>query len=197
MGIDGKAARRRELRAAAAGHSAAERAAGSEQLRRRLREQPFWRQARAVLSFAPMAEEPDIWAVAAEALAAGKRLALPRFDASRGCYWAHEVTDPVRQMCAGHYGIREPMAGCALFALKELDLILVPGLGFGPDGSRLGRGKGYYDQLLAQTAGWKCGVAFDWQVVAGTPMEGHDVFLDCILTPSRVAYCRTGAPVVK
>lgn len=192
-----KAALRKQLRELAAGHSAAERAAASEQICRRLRAQPFWTQARAVLCFVPMPVEPDIGPLLTEALAAGKRLALPRYDAGKDCYWAHEVKDPLREMGPGYYGIIEPLPTCALFNLKELDLILVPGLGFGPDGRRLGRGKGYYDQILAQTSGWKCGLAFDWQIVPGIPMEGHDVFLNCVLTPSRVEPGCEPAMVVK
>jgi 5-formyltetrahydrofolate cyclo-ligase len=79
----------------------------------------------------------------------------------------------------------EPNATCAQLDLKLLDLLLVPGLGFAIAGQRLGRGGGYYDRLLTKAGGFKCGVAFDWQVVANLPLEPHDVLLNCILTPTR------------
>jgi 5-formyltetrahydrofolate cyclo-ligase len=51
-------------------------------------------------------------------------------------------------------------------------------------GRRLGRGKGYYDQLLGVWHGTNCGVAFDEQIVDEIPLESHDVRMNCILTPT-------------
>jgi len=67
----------------------------------------------------------------------------------------------------------------------RLDLALVPGVAFDLNGHRLGRGKGYYDRLLAMLTGPACGVAFDQQIVSQVPNEPHDVRLSCILTPTR------------
>jgi 5-formyltetrahydrofolate cyclo-ligase len=85
----------------------------------------------------------------------------------------------------GKFGVREPVASCEKIVLKHLDLILVPGLAFGLDGHRLGRGKGFYDRLLAVLHGPACGVAFDEQIVSVLPVEPHDLRLNCILTPTR------------
>jgi 5-formyltetrahydrofolate cyclo-ligase len=52
-------------------------------------------------------------------------------------------------------------------------------------GRRLGRGKGFYDRLLARTRGTKCGVAFDEQIVAKITVEPHDAQVNCLLTPTR------------
>ena len=35
---------------------------------------------------------------------------------------------------------------------RELDLVMVPGVGFSRDGARMGNGQGYYDRLLDQRA---------------------------------------------
>ena len=69
--------------------------------------------------------------------------------------------------------------------LNSLDLVLVPGLGFDAAGHRLGRGRGFYDRLLVQIAGTKCGVAFDEQMRPSIPAEQHDILLNCILTPTQ------------
>jgi len=71
----------------------------------------------------------------------------------------------------------------------------VPGLGFDLSGHRLGRGRGYYDRLLAGIAGVKCGVAFDPQVVAQIPAERHDVNMNFILTPTRWLEFSTQPPL--
>jgi len=62
--------------------------------------------------------------------------------------------------------------------------ILVPGVGFSPSGGRLGRGRGYYDRMLADLPGVRCGVAFDLQVISELPLEPHDARLDHLVTPS-------------
>jgi 5-formyltetrahydrofolate cyclo-ligase len=69
--------------------------------------------------------------------------------------------------------------------LNRLDLVLVPGVGFDLQGRRLGRGRGFYDRLLADVDGIKCGVAFEEQVVSEIPVGPRDVRLNFILTPTR------------
>lgn len=165
--------------------AATERAAASAHARARLAAQPLWQTAQRILFFASLAEEIDLWPLLAEALAAGKSVALPRFVAETRAYEARVVRDPARDLQLGHFGIREPNPHCAPLPSNRLDLILVPGVAFDLQGRRLGRGKGYYDQLLKVVQGTTCGVAFDQQVVAEIPIASHDVRLDCILTPTR------------
>ena len=82
--------------------------------------------------------------------------------------------------------MREPAAHCAEVPLNRLDLVLVPGVAFDARGGRLGRGKGFYDRLLAAVRGTKCGVAFDEQIVDAVPNGPLDIRLNCILTPTRL-----------
>ena len=180
-----KAQLRRDLRAAAARFSSADRAAASGQICQRLTEQSVWKQAKSILFYFPMPDEPDIHPLFSDALAGGKVAALPRYSDSGQHYQACQVLDLERQLRLGAFGIQEPVAACPIFDLKMLDLVLVPGVGFAPNGFRLGRGKGYYDRLLPAITGFKCGVAFEWQMVIEIPTEPHDVCLDCILTPTR------------
>src|ERR1051325_6832735 len=160
-----------------------ERAAASAQICQRLKTQSIWQRAQSILFYSPMPEEPDIQPLLAEALATGKTAALPRYSATDQHYHACQVSDLQAELQRGEFGIPEPGESCAVFDLKKLDLVLVPGIGFALSGIRLGRGRGYYDRLLAQIAGFKCGVAFDWQLTVEIPAEPHDVCVDCILTP--------------
>lgn len=162
-----------------------ERVSGSAQARARLAAQPLWQAARSILFFAPLPEELDVWPLLTDALTAGKHVALPRFVAERRAYEACTIRDPAMDLQLGHFGIREPNDRCARLSAARLDLILVPGVAFDLHGRRLGRGRGYYDRLLAVVRGTTCAVAFDQQVVAEIPVEPHDVRMDCILTPTR------------
>ncbi len=160
-----------------------ERAAASARARALLAAQALWEAAQWVLFFAPLPEELDVWPLLTEALSAGKRVALPRFVAENGTYEACQIQDPNSDLRVGHFGIREPARHCARLPSTWLDLILVPGVAFDLHGRRLGRGKGYYDQLLKALRGTTCGVAFDQQIVDEVPVD-----------PSRCATRTTSLP---
>jgi 5-formyltetrahydrofolate cyclo-ligase len=166
-----------------------ERAENSRRLCLRLPQMDVWQKARRLLLFAPLASEPDIWPLAELAIAQQKVVALPRFKSPEQGYQAARIDDLRHNLALGHHGIREPALACPAWPLNELDLVLVPALGLDPSGRRLGRGKGYYDRLLAVTSGVKCGIVFDSQVRPAIPAEAHDTQLDCILTPTRWFVC--------
>jgi len=151
----------------------------------RLIEQPVWKDAQSVLLFSPLPQEPNIRPLLHAALASGKQTALPRHEAIQSGYEAALVTDADGDCVEGRFGILEPAPQCEVLPLNRLDLVLVPGVAFDWHGRRLGRGKGFYDRLLAEVSGKACGVAFDQQMVETVPVEPHDVRLNCILTPSR------------
>ena len=182
---DAKPALRARLRAELKAHSPADALAADAGLCARLIASPTWQTARAVLLFFPLPREPDLAPLLAGALASGKLLALPRFNATTHAHDAVQVRDLASELVTGPFGVREPTAHCPLVAMNRLDLALVPGLGFDARGHRLGRGKGHYDRLLAGFTGMKIGVAFDFQVVAAVPCEAHDIVLDAVVTPTR------------
>ena len=72
-------------------------------------------------------------------------------------------------------------------------LALVPGVGFGPDGIRLGRGAGFYDRALADLRAcgtvYAVGLAFECQVVPSLPSDAWDQRVDSVLTERRVIVC--------
>ena len=178
---------RHKINAALAAMSFEKRVADSANICARLRELPVWKQAGSVLLFAPMPAEPDIWPLLTEALGAGKIAALPRYHPAGKHYAACRVQNVRSEIAPGAFGIREPAARCAEIPLDRLDLILVPGVAFDWHGRRLGRGKGFYDRLLAGVRGVKCGITFDEQVVNEVPAGPSDVRMNFILTPARGA----------
>lgn len=185
MNIESKTELRAKICARLKSISPEQRAAASAQLCSRLKASDIWHAAKSVLLFAPLLDEPDIWPLLTEALAAGKPVALPAFIPGTNVYAARQIIDPAHDIIAGQFGIREPLPSCPEVPLNRLDLVLVPGLAFDACGARLGRGKGFYDRLLAAVRGTMCGVAFDEQMVDAVPVGPLDIRLNCILTPTR------------
>lgn len=166
-----------------------ERAAASAQLCARLAAEKFFADAKTILFFAPLPDEPDIWPLLSAALTEGKTVALPRFDSATQSYAASCVQNLENDIIAGRFGIREPVGSCPQIQLNRLDLALVPGVAFDFAGRRLGRGKGFYDQLLKLVRGTTVGVAFDEQIVSEVPAGPNDIRVNRILTPSRWKVC--------
>jgi len=182
---EAKAALRKQIRGALEKISPAVRTALSAQIRDRLKEQAVWKNAGSVLFFASLPDELDLWPLLEEALAAGKTAALPRYHPADKNYVACRVQNLRSEITPGEFGIREPAARCPEIPLSRLDLILVPGVAFDWHGHRLGRGKGFYDRLLAGTRGVKCGIAFDEQMVNEVPTGPSDVRMNFMMTPTR------------
>jgi 5-formyltetrahydrofolate cyclo-ligase len=176
---------RKRLRARLRGMTEARRAGVSAKVCALLARQQVWREAKAVLFYAALPDEIDLGALLEQALAEGRTAALPRFFPETGAYAACQIENFSRDCAPGKFGIREPSAGCPIFPLNRLDLALVPGVGFDAAGHRLGRGRGFYDRLLAEATGVRCGVAFDEQMTPEIPSEPHDIALNYIVTSTQ------------
>jgi 5-formyltetrahydrofolate cyclo-ligase len=179
-----KAALREQIRVALQNISPALRAVESIELCSRL--EPQLQSAHTILFFAPLPDEPDVWPLLETLLPTKKICALPAFESARQLYSARRVQNLTTDLSAGKFGVREPSAACAEIPLEQFDLVLVPAVAFDWHGHRLGRGRGFYDRLLAKVHGIKCGVAMDAQMVTEIPAESHDVRMDFIVTPTRL-----------
>ncbi len=149
----------------------------------RIRSLPEWNSARWLGGYVPMRDELDLVPLMREALTSGRRVAVPAFDAISGGYTFHEVRDWDRDLVSGKYGIGEPSDACPSVPVTCLDFVLVPGVAFDRFGRRLGRGKGFYDRLLALAVGVTCGVGGDEQLLPDVPVEAHDIRLNLLAVP--------------
>lgn|GEM_PF-680548 len=88
----------------------------------------------------------------------------------------------------GTYGIEEPHPELIASDPTLLDVIFVPGLAFGLEGERLGRGAGYYDRFLAQALfASRIALTFDDQLFLTIQQNPWDQSVDWVLTESREA----------
>jgi len=151
---------------------------------RLLRDLSFAR-ARTVALFHAKQPEPDIAPVAAELERRGVRAAWPCvMDGGR---LEFRYADSGGPFVTGAFGIREPASTCQAAPLAGLDVIVVPALAYDRDGYRLGRGKGYYDRVLADPAfrGRAIGVIPDGHLVDLLPREPWDRAVHAVITDRR------------
>ena len=101
-----------------------------------------------VFCYSPVGSEVDIRPLCAEALARGKRVALPVCDYARGEMEFYDISGAVL-VENGPMRIPEPPADPARRLTPTAGtLMLVPGLLFDRRGRRIGYGKGMYDRYI-------------------------------------------------
>lgn len=169
------------------------RAAYSAAINERLLRLPEYQQANTVLGYMNFGAEfaSGLWA--AQVLAEGKRLILPRVNHHTNRLDLYRVDDLENQLAVGLWGIREPIAErCErLGGLNEVEFVLLPGVAFARDGARLGYGKGFYDKLLAQMTHRPALVAaaFAVQIIEQIPQEATDIKVEWIVTEQETIIC--------
>ena len=101
---------------------------------------------------------------------------------------------PKTKMTPNRFGIPEPVVKASeLIRAQELDLILMPLVGFDDKGNRLGMGGGFYDrslEFLRHRNHWRkphlLGIAYDFQRVNGLAADLWDVPLQGVVTDQAV-----------
>lgn len=130
--------------------------------------------------YAARPEEADPYGLEAQ----GPQIAYPRV---RGADLEFCEARLAALQPAPPWGILEPTEALPQLLLTRVDLFLVPGVGFGRDGERLGYGRGYYDRTLAEARRVRpevkaIGFGFACQLSDGIPMRSGDERLDGLVT---------------
>ena len=156
--------------------SFAEREKRATALLRAVWELPAFEQAQNVMLFWPLPDEINTIPLIEHAYAVGKNIFLPVVV---GDDLVIKRYNPMA-MKPGAFGILEPQGDPV--SPVQLDLIIVPGVAFDAAGNRMGRGKGFYDRLLAGTSATTIGVCYAEQYYLSIPTEPHDVPLNYVIT---------------
>jgi len=106
-----------------------------------------------------------------------KRLWLPVVVGDDLIFRQFEGTD---RMTAGAFGILEP-TGRQLDNVSQISLIIVPGVAFDRQNNRMGRGRGFYDRLLANSTAFKIGTAYSCQIFNQIPTKDTDIPMDLVV----------------
>lgn len=84
----------------------------------------------------------------------------------------------------------EPAAHCPVVDAGKLQGLLIPALAFDPKGTRLGRGKGYYDRFLGTFTGVRVGVIHSSRILESLPADDWDQRVQWIASERGVVKAR-------
>jgi 5-formyltetrahydrofolate cyclo-ligase len=87
------------------------------------------------------------------------------------------------------FGVPEPIGSEIPADPGDIDMIVLPMLGFDRKGGRIGYGAGYYDRFLEKNPALrKIGIAFACQEVNELPVDENDIRMDYIITENGIVY---------
>ncbi|MFJ7677945.1 5-formyltetrahydrofolate cyclo-ligase [Peribacillus sp. NPDC097284] len=144
-----------------------------------------WKQAKTIGITISIYPEISTVRIIEQAWREGKSIAVPK------CYPEEKTMDfkkitSFNQLESVYYGLLEPMEDTKKASVRELDLLVVPGLAFSNEGYRLGFGGGYYDRFLSHYSGKTLALAYDVQILDDLPIEVHDIAVGKLITPTKV-----------
>jgi 5-formyltetrahydrofolate cyclo-ligase len=160
-----------------------ERRRRSRLARTRLAETPWWARARVVAAFHPIGSEIEPLDHPPRGV---RRFAFPRVV---GRWLEFRCCGPDELQPVPPWNIPEPTPEHPL--AEAIDLVLVPGLAFGRDGSRIGYGGGFYDRFLSGLREHPhpppcVGLGFSIQLLTEVPVGPRDQHLDGVITDEEV-----------
>ena len=173
---------KKELRAAIRARKRAmtpeEIEAKSAALGRLFRQTEAYRSAKTIYGYLPYNQEVRTTPMLEQALADGKRVAVPK------CYGDEMrfiFLEDLSQVEKGYANIPEPIADGPV-ADDETALVLMPGLAFDREGHRIGYGGGFYDKFLAAEPNHPTlALCYDFQMMDHLETEEFDIPVDTVL----------------
>ena len=140
-----------------------------------------YKNAKILLAYYPVKDEPNVLPIVSHALAMGKKVAFPISNPD-GFILTFGFVGDIDELVSGMYSIPEPSTDAEKYINDPETLCIVPGLAFDRAGKRIGYGKGYYDRFLAGFSGVSLGLCYAELLTDRLPVEETDASLDIIIT---------------
>lgn len=146
----------------------------------------LWRESSEILIFLSFGKELETKYIIEKALDEGKKVAVPRvYGKEMKFHYLNSLSDKLE---TSSWGIREPLATSEHWAPgTDQTLMVTPGLAFGLNGERLGRGGGFYDRFLSRYKDRlvTVGICFEEQIRSDIPVAPHDILLNALCSDRR------------
>lgn len=163
----------------------ADKAPKDEKIIQAIKELPEFQKAKTVLMYIAIHGEVDLTKLFEE-YRESKKFLLPRVNQKEMTLSLYHIKS-MDDLEKGSFSIPEPREGLPQIPMEDIELAIIPGVAFAPDGHRVGYGGGFYDRLLKKINCPKIGVAYEFQIVENIEGEDHDARVDIIVTEGRLA----------
>jgi len=150
---------------------------------------PVVRDAVCLMSYVSIGNEVATHDLIRALLARGKQVAVPLLDPETEAIIPRVIFDFDSDLRPGAYGILEPRPKRSEpCQITRLQTVIVPGLAFDVQGSRLGRGGGHFDHFLTRlcSSTKTIALAYEFQVVPSVPTGPNDQPVHLIVTEKRL-----------
>lgn len=151
----------------------------------------FYRHSRAddvpIVLYSALGNEVSTETILDDALASGRAVFYPRLDCTKNTLSIGRVQSRA-DLIPGAHGVLEPKTSPFDLSSMPRSIVVVPGVAFTARGTRLGRGGGHYDRLLAELSpqAIKVGLAYSFQLLDDIPLLGWDQQLNFVVTESAI-----------
>ncbi len=141
-----------------------------------------YRENHILLTYVSTAIEVDTHAIIKQALADGKRVAVPRCVPGTRSMEFYFI-DSLEDLAPGAFGVLEPPPDPSrLLTDFSAGICLVPAFSYDWNGFRLGYGKGYYDRFLSRFEGNMIGICYSEYIRPHLPHGRYDRAVELLVT---------------
>lgn len=192
--MDSRQALRKKLREQRTKLTTAEQVLASQKITGQLIQNPLFQQSQHIAAYISINHEINPNRIIEKIWESHKRCYLPVLQKKQLAFSVYKRESPLKN---NRLNIPEPPLLPELsINSHDLDLVLVPLLGFTVKGYRLGMGGGFYDRtfsfLLEENRSIKpylIGLGYEWQKLEAFEIEEWDVPLNAIITENEFILC--------
>jgi 5-formyltetrahydrofolate cyclo-ligase len=139
--------------------------------------------------YLPIGTEVRTEEIIQRALETAKKVALPRIESDKiRFYQLNNRLFQKNSLVVGKFGLKEPRKQGT--EIREMDLLIVPGIAFDYEGSRIGYGRGYFDRYMMDAkVSFSLGLGYRFQLVTNRlPQSQLDKRINGLSTETGILY---------
>jgi len=159
----------------------------SKKMSEKLFEWPHYQQAKVIMLFLSMPDEPQMMNMIQHAWEHGKTVCVPHMRQKFGVMDAARI-DTMNSLIRGRFNLLVPdPAHLQLVDPKVIDVMAVPAVAYDSAGNRLGMGAGYYDRFIPQAMqAIRIGVVWSSHIIKSIPSTEHDKPVHYLLDETKI-----------
>jgi len=154
-----------------------------ERILKKLIDNKSYKDSLVLFTFVSFGSEVDTQKIISYALNDGKIVYVPKIKSKDKGIEIFTI-NTLSNLKPGYFNILEPLENCPVGNIKDIDLILMPGIAFDRNGGRIGYGAEFYDRFLTSINSDvpKLALAYQFQILDEVPITEFDVKIDGIIS---------------